>query len=79
MMLKALPKIGNQYIPAILCAVSVALAILWVFATGGENPAMGIFTGITQGVIVWLAAWVSYEKGIKMLGVATENQGGGEE
>jgi hypothetical protein len=75
MVLKA-TSLNNQAIPGILCLCSVALAGLYVAAQSGGNLPMAIFTGITQGVIAWLVAWVTYEKGIKMIGVATEAQGG---
>lgn len=64
LMLKSTP-LNNQWIPAILCLCSVLLSCLWVFASIAEPVSLGVFTGVTQGVICWLAAWLSYEKAIK--------------
>lgn len=68
LMLKSVPRFNNQWIPPILCAFSVAMSCLWVFASVAEPVAMNIFTGITQGVLCWLVAWLTYEKGIKKIG-----------
>ena len=58
----------NHVIPPILCCASVFLAILWVWASMRENPAMLVFMGVTQGALCWLVAWLSFEQGIKRLG-----------
>lgn len=64
LMLKSTP-VNNQWIPAALCLCSVLLACLYVFSTATETPSTGIFAGVTQGVIIWLVAWQSYDKIIK--------------
>ena len=59
---------ADASIPAALAATAVALATLYLFGEGMiPNVALGIFAGVTQGIIAWLMAWVSYEKGIKTL------------
>ena len=67
LMLKSTP-INNRWIPLILGVCSIMLAILYIIAAGGESIATGIFSGFTQGVVCWLAAWLSYEKIIKKSG-----------
>lgn len=57
--------INNQWIPALLCLCSVLLASLYVFSTATETTLMGVFVGVTQGIICWLVAWQSYDKIIK--------------
>jgi len=64
LMLKSTP-INNQWIPPILCLCSVLLSGLYVYATETETLAMAVFVGATQGVLCWLASWLSYEKVIK--------------
>ena len=67
LMIKSTP-IDNRCIPAILCTSSVLLAGLYVSAAEPQTLAMGVFAGVTQGVICWLAAWLSYDKVIKKNG-----------
>lgn len=64
LMLKSTP-ISNQWIPAILGLCSILLAILYIFSTAAETPPIGLWIGITQGVICWLVAWQSYDRIIK--------------
>lgn len=64
LMLKSTP-INNQWIPAILCLCSVLLSGLYVYASSAETLAMGVFVGVTQGVLCWVVAWQSYDKIIK--------------
>jgi 1,4-dihydroxy-2-naphthoate octaprenyltransferase len=47
--------IQNRYIPAILGLIGIALSLLYVLGTG-DFSATGIFTGITQGILVAGAA-----------------------
>lgn len=48
--------IKNKYIPFILGAIGIALALLWVLATstfeGWQSVLLAIFTAIVQGVLV---------------------------
>lgn len=48
--------IKNKYIPFILGAIGIALALLWVLATstfeGWQSVLLAIFTAIIQGVLV---------------------------
>lgn len=53
--LKETEKVNDKYIPAILGAVGVVLSALYVSAVSGISL-MGIFTAITQGVLVAGAA-----------------------
>lgn len=49
-------EIKNKYIPFILGAIGIALALLWVLATstfdGWQSVLLAIFTAIVQGVLV---------------------------
>ena len=75
-------QIDNKWIPLILAVCSVLLAGVWVVGnmdyTGWQSVLTAAFMGVTQGVAAWLIAWLTYEKGIKMIGVAVEAQGGDE-
>ena len=44
-------KVENKYIPAILGVVGIMLCVLYVVAVEGVST-MGLFTSITQGVLV---------------------------
>lgn len=78
LLLKSIPGLPNGFIPAILCICSLTLSSLYIVGIGDvPNVAMGIFLAFTQGLLVWFAAWVSYESGIKKIGIATESQSGG--
>jgi len=73
-------KIENRFIPLVLCIITAALAALWVYATstitGPQEMAMAVFIAITQGIIIWLVAWVLYDRVIKpMLEVNNEGRG----
>lgn len=48
--IKKSETIKDKYIPAILAAVGLALACLWVFGTEGVTP-LSVFTAIVQGII----------------------------
>ena len=50
MVLKKTEKIKDNYIPAILTVVSIALTCLYVLGTEGVT-AVSIFTAIVQGLI----------------------------
>ena len=66
LLLKSTKIIKNKYIPLILAICSVSLTTLYTFAENEiTNIPMGIFLSITQGIVCWAIAWVSYEKGIK--------------
>lgn len=53
--IKTTEKIENRYIPALLGAVGIALSLLYVLGTEPFS-ATGIFTAITQGILVAGAA-----------------------
>lgn len=53
--LKKTEKVNDKYIPTILGAAGVVLSALYVSAVSGISL-MGIFTAITQGVLVAGAA-----------------------
>lgn len=50
LVLKNTHKISNNYIPAMLTAVSVALSLLYILSTDGING-VSVFTAIVQGLI----------------------------
>lgn len=62
-------KIENRLIPLVLCVITALLAALWVYATSvitsPQELAMAVFVAVTQGVIIWLVAWVLYDKVVK--------------
>lgn len=49
--IKSSEKIDSRYIPAILGIVGVALSLLYVLGTEAFS-ATGVFTAITQGILV---------------------------
>lgn len=51
LIIKNTEKIKDKYIPAILGIVSVLLSLLYILGTGGISV-MGVFTAITQGILV---------------------------
>ena len=51
MIIKNTEVIKDKYIPAILGVVGIVLSILYVIANEGLSL-MGVFTAITQGVLV---------------------------
>lgn len=66
LLIKSIKIIKNKYIPLILAICSVIMATLYIFAIdGGANIALDIFMSITQGIVAWGIAWISYEKVIK--------------
>ena len=79
MVLKA-TTLSNRWIPLILAVCNVVLASIWVLGeanlTNWQSVLLALFAAFTQGIFIWLVAWLSYEQGIKRLGIATERQGG---
>ena len=74
MVIKA-TKLPNNIIPATLCVLAVLLAGLYTGMQGADLWPV-IWCGVTQGVICWLIAWATYDKGIKRLQAAqTEREG----
>ena len=71
-------KTTNRFIPVWLCLIAVGIALLWVVATSPfytpQEIAMGIFIAVTQGVVLFLVAWLTYDKMIKK--GLEENNGG---
>lgn len=51
LMIKQTQKIKDKYIPAVLGVAGVLLSFLYVVATEGFTL-IGVFTGITQGILV---------------------------
>lgn len=58
--------IQNRYIPAILGLIGIALSLLYVLGTG-DFSATGIFTGITQGILVAGAAVYTNELIVQLI------------
>ena len=52
--------VPNKYIPAILGACGTFLALLYVLGSAGFS-ATGVFTGITQGILIAGAAVYTHE------------------
>lgn len=62
-------KIENRFIPLILLLCSCSVVILYLTSTKfifdvGQITAC-VFAAITQGSVIWLRAWLSYEKFLK--------------
>ena len=62
-------KIGNRFIPLILLLCSCSVVLLYLTSTKfifdvGQITAC-VFAAITQGSVIWLRAWLSYEKFLK--------------
>lgn len=55
MMMKGTKKVDDRFIPAILGVLGIAFSLIWILGTEGIT-AIGIFTAITQGVLVAGAA-----------------------
>ena len=59
----------NRFIPMILLLCSCAVVMLHLTGTNliTDSSALAgcIFAGITQGSVIWLTAWLGYEKVIK--------------
>ena len=51
MMMKKIKRIDDRCIPAVLGAAGILLSMIWISGTEGIS-AVGIFTAITQGVLV---------------------------
>jgi len=64
LMLKSTP-LNNQWIPLILALCSILLSGLYVYAFEDWTLSTGIWVGVTQGMLCWVASWLSYEKVIK--------------
>lgn len=62
-------SIQNRFIPLILLLSSCGVSLLHLTSTNIIFNAQGIsaclFAAITQGSVIWLCAWGSYEKFLK--------------
>lgn len=62
-------SIKNNFIPFILLVCSCAVVMLHLTGTNliTDSTALAgcIFAGLTQGSVIWLAAWTGYEKLLK--------------
>lgn len=58
--------IQNRWIPAILGGIGIALSLLYVLGTG-DFSASGVFTGITQGILVAGAAVYTNELIVQLI------------
>lgn len=67
--------IQNRYIPALLGGIGIALSLLYVLGTG-DISATGIFTGITQGILVAGAAVYTNELITQLLKKPEDNGDG---
>ena len=59
----------NNYIPIVLLICSCRAALLYLT---GAKPVLNaqqlrarVFAGITQGSVIWLFSWITYEKMLK--------------
>lgn len=52
--LKKTEKIDNKFIPLILGGCGIVLALIFGIASGdfAQNPAMGIYNAIVQGIVI---------------------------
>lgn len=50
-MMKKINRIDDRCIPAVLGLVGILLSLIWIIGTEGFS-ALGIFTAITQGILV---------------------------
>lgn len=62
-------KIENRFIPLILLLCSCSVVLLYLTSTkfifdAGQITAC-VFAAITQGSVIWLRAWLGYEKFLK--------------
>ena len=61
--------IANRFIPLILLLCSCGVVMLHLMAAntgaGGALVSGMAFAGLTQGSVIWLAAWLGYEKLLK--------------
>lgn len=62
-------SIKNRFIPFILLLCSCAVVMLHLFSTNtvldSQAVSACLFAGITQGSVIWLCAWLGYEKLLK--------------
>lgn len=83
-MIKDSQTISNRYIPAILGCIGVLLSLLYVIGSTGIS-ATGIFTAITQGILIAGTAVYTHEfitqlrKGDEILGEDAEAKAEGED
>ena len=59
-MIKDSQSVSNRYIPAILGGVGIVLSLLYVMGSSGIS-ATGIFTAITQGILIAGTAVYTHE------------------
>ena len=61
--------IENRFIPAVLLVCSWAVVMLHLMGTNllldSQAVAACIFAGVSQGSVIWLCAWLGYEKVLK--------------
>lgn len=61
--------IENRFIPAVLLMCSCGVVMLHLMSTNllldSQTVAACMFAGISQGSVIWLAAWLGYEKILK--------------
>ena len=61
--------IKNRFIPAVLLVCSCLVVVLHLMGvnmlTDSQAVAACIFAGISQGSVIWLRAWLGYEKFLK--------------
>ncbi|MBR5521118.1 MAG: hypothetical protein IKU54_03890 [Oscillospiraceae bacterium] len=62
-------SIENKFIPFILLVCSCAVVMLHLTGTNlildSQALAGCVFAGMTQGSVIWLLAWMGYEKMLK--------------
>ena len=62
-------SIHNKYIPLILMTSSCVVSMLHLMSNRiiltSQDISSCLFAAITQGCVIWLVAWVSYEKVLK--------------
>lgn len=62
-------KIKRDFIPIILLICSCLVVILHLISTkmlfDSKSIAACLFAGVTQGSVIWLFAWTTYEKFLK--------------
>lgn len=61
--------IKNRFIPIILLVCSCAVTMLHLTSANmvldAQALAACLFAGVTQGSVIWLCAWLTYEKVLK--------------
>ena len=62
-------NIRNDFIPLILLGCSCSVVMLHLMGTklmlDSQAVSACLFAGVTQGSVIWLAAWLGYEKLLK--------------